>query len=265
MKGPTLTMMSKYSLRQSWLRALGVEGLPETIEVEGRSYRHSETFKHDFFAATGAYEGPDGRVILKLQRRVSVFGVPLLWLGRFLARREARMCELLGSVEGVPQFVGRWGPTGIVRECIEGETLTRKTPVDDEFFPRLSNMLREIHERNAAYVDLEKVENILVGRDGRPYLFDFQISWHLPANRLGNTWVARHILRNLQAADLYHLLKHRRRIRPDQLSADEMARSLRPPSWISWHRSLFRPFTMLRRWILVQLRQRTSYRTRSPG
>lgn len=261
----SLTANRKVTVRRAWLRALGGGELPRTFEIRGQCYRHLVTFKHDFFAATGAYEGPNGKVALKIQRQAPVFGIPMMWLGRGLAGHESRMCQLLGSIDGIPRFIGRYKSTGIVREFIEGEPLARSACVDDGFFPRLAGMLDEIHLRHAAYVDLEKTENILVGRDGRPYLFDFQISWHLPSNRFGDSWVAGQILRVLQASDSYHLLKHRRRVRPDQLSAGEMARSFRPPAWIGWHRSLFRPITKLRRMILVRLGQRGSHRTRSPG
>ena len=38
------------------LFALGHRQLPEQVEAQGRTYRFSKLFKHDFFAATGLYE-----------------------------------------------------------------------------------------------------------------------------------------------------------------------------------------------------------------
>lgn len=248
-----------------WLRALGRDGLPERIDAAGCAYSHVGTFKHDFFAATALYQGPSGKIVLKVGRVAPLLGIPLDWIGAFLAKRESRLFRLLSSVDGIPRLVGRWGRTGIIHEFVEGEPLAKDTPLSDDFFPRLRAMLVEIHARGMAYVDLEKRENILVGTDGRPYLIDFQISWHLPPNRLGDTWIARWVLSVLQSADDYHLLKHWRRLRPDQLGPEQIARSHRPPFWIAWHRHLFRPLTMLRRRVLVLLGERSSHKTRSPG
>jgi len=249
----------------SWLRALGSEELPALISANGRSYRHLRTFKHDFFAATGLYEGPAGRVVLKMSRGAPASGLPLGLVGGFLARHEADMLRLAGSVGGVPRLVGRWGVTGIVREYIEGRSLARTDVPNEEFFPNLERILRGLHALGAAVVDLEKPENVLLGEDGRPYLIDFQIAWHLPVNRGGATWAARWFLRVLQESDRYHLLKLWRRLRPDQLSAEEYARSARAPFWIRWHRAVFGPLTRLRREILVRLGARPTAHGRSPG
>lgn len=248
-----------------WLRALGDAELPALIFVGGRSYRHLRTFKHDFFAATGLYEGPAGRVVLKIGRQAPALGFPLGLVGSFLSRHEADMLRLAESVGGVPRLVGRWGGTGVVRGFIEGRPLARTDAPNDEFFPNLERMVRAFHALGAAVVDLEKPENVLLGEDGRPYLIDFQIAWYLPANRGGATWAARWFLRVLQEADRYHLLKHWRRLRPDQLGAEEYARSARAPFWIRWHRAVFGPLTRLRREILVRLGARSSAHGRSPG
>ena len=66
-------------------------------------------------------------------------------VGGFLARHEADMLRLAGSVEGVPRLMGRWGATGIVREYIEGRSLARTDVPNEEFFPNLERMLRAFH------------------------------------------------------------------------------------------------------------------------
>ncbi|MCG8409343.1 MAG: hypothetical protein MI923_29410 [Phycisphaerales bacterium] len=249
----------------SWLRALGRNGLPDEITVADRPHQLVRTYKHDFFAATGLYSGPGGRVVLKVGRQASFVGIPLAWIGRFLMRREARLFERTEGMPAIPRFLGTWGETGILHEYIEGRPLTKRDEVNDQFFPCLEDVLTKIHALDVAYVDLEKPENILRGEDGRPYLFDFQISWYLPPNRGGHSWAARMILKTLQASDRYHLLKHWRRIRPDQLNETQIAESYRAPFWIAGHRILFRPMTRLRRQILVWLGARQSTTGRSPG
>ncbi len=262
----------------SWLRALGKNDPPERISLAGQTYLHRRTFKHDFFAATGLYEvsaapssGASGmeqiarKVVLKIGRQASFLGFPLRWIGRYLSNREARLYERVQSVPGVPRYLGSFGPTGFVHEYVEGRPLAKGDLPGDDFFPALAETLDRIHALDVAYVDLEKRENILLGEDGRPYLIDFQISWHWPASRGGRFWPLRTILRRLQHSDRYHLLKHWRRMRPDQLSDDQLAASYKAPFWIALHRGLFRPFTQLRRRVLVRLGARSSAAGRSPG
>lgn len=253
--------------------------MPAAIALADGTYRHRRTFKHDFFAATGLYEGPSGRVVLKLGRTVSLFGLPAVWLGAWLAHREASLYEAAQGIEGVPRFHGCVGRTGIVHAFVAGHPLQRDERVDADFFPRLERLLDALHGRGIAYVDLEKRENILVGEDGRPWLIDFQISWQsrsrsgrpaedrLRLPRGPDAWqrllpasVGRFILAWLQAADRYHLLKHRRRHWPESLTAEEIADSY-AVSWpIRLHRRVFRPLTLLRRRALKSL----TGRSRSP-
>jgi hypothetical protein len=250
--------------RHAWLRALGPDDMPERIELSDGEYRHVRTYKHDFFAATGLYEGPSGLVILKLGRVVRFLGLPMVWLGRFLARREYEVYRAVDDLPGVPRCRGLWGETGFVHDFMVGHPLQRKEKVDAEFFPRLQELILQMHVRDIAYVDLEKRENILVDEQGRPGLIDFQISWRWPAGqkreglrRLIPDAVGRYILERLQRADLYHLRKHHRRHRREDLTAEEIAASYRTGILISLHRRFIRPLTLLRRAILKQLTGRS--------
>ncbi|QDV89203.1 serine/threonine protein kinase [Phycisphaerae bacterium RAS2] len=250
----------------SWLRALGRNDLPESLSAEGRAYRLFKTFKHDFFAATGLYQSENGhRIIYKVGRVATLMGIPLSFIGRYLARHEARLYTAAQGIEGVPRFLGRYEKTGILHDYVEGAPLSKDGTLADDFFPRLEALLGEIHRRGIAYVDLEKRENILLGDDGRPHLIDFQISWRTGDGFFGRSWPARRILATLQSADRYHLYKHWRRMRPDQLNPAQIDETYQAPVWIRWHRFFFRPLTLLRRQILVWLGARDSARVRSPG
>jgi len=243
-----------------WLRALGHRDLPMRFEIDGAEYSLAKTFKHDFFAATGLYEGDAGRVVLKVGRQASAYGIPLRWVGRVLCRRETRLLRKTHHLDGVPRWVGAWEDTGLIHEFIAGQPLRKGDDPADDFFPRLESLLADMHALDIAYVDIEKRENVLVGDDGRPWLFDFQIGW----DRSG--WFAtRWVLRILQRSDRYHLLKHWRRLRPDQLDDARRREASRPPFWVAGHRLLFRPITRLRRMILVRLGARSTTKGRSPG
>ncbi len=235
------------------MTALGRRSLPREIDVAGRRYVQRRIFKNDFFAVTALYEGEGGKVILKVHRQASFLLMPLGWVGRLLAGRERAAFERLCDLEGVPMLIGRWGPTGIVREYIEGHPLARGERVPDDFHPRLRRLIDSVHKRGIAYVDLEKRENVLVGDDGRPYLFDFQISWLWPRRWGGELWPARVLRSWLQEGDRYHLIKLQRRTRPDQLSPEALAASYRKPWYVRAHRLITWPFTWCRRRILNRL------------
>lgn len=227
--------------------------MPEEVFCNDHTFRWSHTFKHDFFAATGTYEGPDGTAVLKVGRVTSLFGLPLSWIGRFLCGREVAHYERVQDLPGVPALIGRVDATGFLHDFVPGRPLGRDDTVSDTFFAELQEMLDTLHKRDIAYVDLNKRQNILLGEDGKPYLIDFQISIYCPAKGWGRIPGARWMLRRFQHADHYHLLKHKRRLRPDQLTEDERKIVEHLSIWIRLHRLIARPLTQLRRALLKKL------------
>ncbi|HEX6885919.1 MAG TPA: hypothetical protein VF530_21275 [Planctomycetota bacterium] len=239
-----------------WLLALGKEPPPPEIELGPGRYRLARVFKHDFFAYTALYEAPGADpacIVLKIGRKASFFGLPLGWIGRLHAWHESAVFREVDDLAIVPRFTGRHGKHGLTHEYIEGHPLEKGERVADDFFPQLSAGLAEIHRRGLAYVDLEKCENVLVGADGRPYLFDFQISWRWPFRFLRERWPVTWIARRFQAGDRYHLTKLQRRTRPDLFTPAELAAARRKPFWVRLHGGLSRPLTLARRWLLARI------------
>lgn len=237
----------------SWLLALGKVPPPEEIEVQGERYRLGHVFKHDFFAFTARYDGETRSVVLKVGRMASLFGIPLSWIGRLHSWHESAVFEEVQDLELVPRFTGRFGKHGLTHEYIEGHQLERGERVPADFFDRLEAGLREIHRRGLAYVDLEKPENVLVGDDGSPWLFDFQISFRWPFRFGRELWPARWLLARFQESDHYHLRKLRRRCSPETMSAAELQASKRRPRHIRLYNSVTRPLTRVRRRILNRI------------
>lgn len=236
------------------MRALGRAGLPERFEVGGRPYHLIRTVKHDFFAATGFYADAAGRtVVLKMGRVVDFGGFPLDWIGKWLCGREVRFYNKLADLPNVPAVLGRVGATGFVHEYVEGRPLAKDKPVPDRFFEKLQALLEELHRRDIAYVDTNKPENILLGDDGLPHLIDFQISWDLD-EALIPRFLSRAILRHMQREDFYHILKHKRRLRKDELTPEEVARGERKSHLIRLHRFVFKPYFLIRRRTFKRLR-----------
>lgn len=232
------------------LRALGKSELPEQIELDGHTLGRRKLFKHTAFAAVGLYANDVRQVVLKCHRAAPLLGLPLAWLGELMARYEAAVLRQVHDIRGVPRLVGMHGRTGLMHEYIPGQPLTRDTEVDMEFCRELFLLVRRLHERGVAYVDLEKAENILVGEDGLPYLFDFQVAFHVPERFLGSTFPARWLRRQLQKADMYHVRKHFRRLKRQDLSPSQRRRLRRKPWFVELGTALSTPFKKFRRWIL---------------
>ena len=156
---------------------------------------------------------------------------------------------------GVPESLGRVGATGFAHVFAAGRPLDREDTVSDTFFDELEGLIRELHARDMAYVDLNKPQNIIHGDDGKPWLIDFQIAFARPRSRLLGWLPWRWMLRRFQAGDMYHVYKHKRRLRPDLLTAEQAAIVERATFPIRAHRFLTRPLTRLRRAILRQLKR----------
>jgi hypothetical protein len=237
-----------------WMRALGQNDLPARLEISGRTLRHLETAKHDFWAATGFYaDDAGGRAVLKVYRTARFAGIPLRWLGRWQCKREVAFYEHLANLPCVPALVGRIGDTAYLRAFVAGNPLAHGRDVPDEFWPRLDAAMRELHQRGVAYVDSNKPENVLVGDDGRPYLIDFQIAWRCGPradHALGRWWLAR-----LQREDLYHVLKQKRRFARESMTPDELESVRRRSLLIRAHRLINRPYLMVRRPLFRWLRR----------
>lgn len=235
------------------MRALGKGGLPPQLTVGGAPWRMVRTVKHDFFAATGFYENATGRLaVLKMSRSADFAGFPLAWIGRWLCRREVRFYNRLSDLPNVPRVLGLVGRNGFLHDYVQGRPLKKGKPVPDGFFRQLTDLLKEMHRRDVAYVDTNKPENILLGDDGRPHLIDFQISWDL--HELGDWRLNRWWLRRLQREDFYHILKHKSRLRPDEMTAEEQARAEHRSPLIRLHRFLTKPYFKFRRRTFQRLR-----------
>ncbi|MCS7032978.1 MAG: hypothetical protein NZ561_03170 [Phycisphaerae bacterium] len=235
------------------MRALGCQEPPDTFVLTGQLFRRTRIVKHDFWAATAFYQALDGtRVVAKINRSEPFLGLPMDWIGRWLCRREIRFYRAMADLEHVPALLGRIGRTGFIHAFVEGEPLSASSRIPDSFFPELQKLFAEIHRRGIAYVDANKPQNILLGRDGRPYLIDFQISYDL--HELGDWFLNRAILRRMQREDDYHVLKHKRKLRPDQMTNEELQRVSRRSPFIRLHRFLTRPYFLIRRRVMRGLR-----------
>jgi hypothetical protein len=234
--------------------ALGRAGLPATVVVEGVPFALAKVVKHDFWAGTGFYDRPadvaDGplprRVVVKINRRVSLLGLPLSPIGRWLRDRERRAYVALADLPYIPPLLdGDAGATGLIHAYIEGAPLRRDAQIPDSFFDELLDAMETMRQRGFAYVDSNKPSNVLLGDDGRPYLFDFQISFN--AARWRPRALGRGLLRQFHRSDVYHVLKLKRKFRPDLLSDVDRAILAKGRPGQRTHRAIAAPYFAVRR------------------
>src|SRR4051812_47169466 len=136
------------------MRALGREELPAEIRAGESIYRLDRTIKHDFFAATGFYQDETGRRAGgKFGRNVSFFGIPFVWIGRWLTARELRFYERLSDLPNVPGVLAKIGRNGFLHVYVPGKPVSRKDGVPETFFGEVQKLLEELHRRDIAYVD----------------------------------------------------------------------------------------------------------------
>ncbi|MFO0965222.1 MAG: hypothetical protein U0793_06510 [Gemmataceae bacterium] len=241
--------MASVRKRPPLFRALGRHEPPLRIEVDGRAFERVEILKHDSWAATAVYRNDERTIVCKFNRTEHVFGVPMDWLGRWLADRERRALTRLSGLPGIPPVCGPIYADGrrlvnaVAHDYIEGHPLAKNEQVSATFFPALRRTLGAMHRRGIAYVDLHKRENIIVGADGRPYFIDFQIHFGLDARFSGP--VSRAAFRLLCRSDDYHVDKHVRN------SGGEATPPPTLPWWIRAHRFVAKPLRQLRRRLLV--------------
>ena len=186
----------------------------------------------------------------------------MAWLGRALAAREAGFLRRLAHIELIPNDLGSVTADGrelrhaVARTYVDGEPFQVPAQVNSTFFAELRQLLDAIHACDMAYVDLHKRENIIVDRDGRPHLVDFQASLGAWPGWPGNGRLVHIMIRKLQEMDDFCYRKHYARCLPETLTEEELQRYLEPPGFVRVHRKIAVPLRGLRRWLLVLLKVR---------
>ena len=197
------------------------------------------------------------RIVVKFGRRQPFCGLPLDWVGRFNRDHEEAVYRCLAGVEGVPRWLGRVGELGYAIEHIRGRPLDHPPAPPPGFFDRLRRIFDAIHARGVAYGDANKRSNILIAPDGGPFLIDYQLAlrrrddWPWPLRAVVGALVG-----YIAGRDLYHLCKHKRRIAPREMTAQEEAISRDRGGLHVLHRKLTKPYRSLRRAFLRRQHER---------
>jgi hypothetical protein len=246
--------------------ACGKEKMPETVSFSGCDYRLVSVLKHDFFAATALYEfGTEAefaectttdapkRIILKVGCHQWFLIFPMSPIGLFLSGREKRNLKRLHDFENTPNILAEYGKYGFIYEYIEGKTLAEADSIPDDFFDRLSEVIRGLHERDFVYFDMNKRSNILVGADGQAYIIDFQISYYIEGSGFLLGGLFSKLRSSFQREDWYHFYKHKRKLCGKPLTEEEKKAATRPSLLIRVHRCFANPYRVVRRAIMRRI------------
>jgi predicted Ser/Thr protein kinase len=145
---------------------------------------------------------------------------PFLWrvtAGRFVIEREASIYRALRGVPGVPRFFGQFDADSFIVERIDGRDLStfRKREIPAAFIDRLGRLVRTLHARGVVHWDLRQRKNVLVDRDGAPWLIDFASSVRFPRGSA--------LLRWATTSDRSGVAKLREKYAPETLTDEDRA------------------------------------------
>jgi len=141
------------------------------------------------------------------------FAAPLRWTwGVWLARREWLVLLKLNGLPGIPEQAFLMDRLALGERYVEGRPLRAVAAgqVPSPFFERLEAVVRAMHARGVAHLDLRNAGNILMDAAGEPVLLDFQSA--VSTARLPGP-----LRRRLEWIDLSGIYKHWMRLAPGTL------------------------------------------------
>jgi tRNA A-37 threonylcarbamoyl transferase component Bud32 len=142
-------------------------------------------------------------------------------LGRLYIHRELKIMKHLKGIPGIPAEVRRLGAYALFYSFIPGETLSsikkkRKAQLPSEFFIKLESQLKQMHQAGIAHLDVRNLGNVIHGKDGVPYLIDYQSS-------VGTGRLPKRIRRIMEDADFSGIYKGWEKLCEVPLDADREA------------------------------------------
>jgi hypothetical protein len=165
--------------------------------------------------------GDSGPVVLKDYRPRGFLyrffvGLPSTW-------NEARMYRKLSGIGGIPRCYGKLDRYAVAIEYIEGRNASKVDPgeLPPEFFRRLKRIVDTVHERGIVLCDMRNKRNVLVARDGSPYLIDL-----VTAFERGRGWnpIRNWFYRIFYQDDDLGLIKLTGQLAPELLTEEEKSR-----------------------------------------
>ena len=155
---------------------------------------------------------------------------PIRLIGLPQVAREARAYRALAGVEHIPELRGTPDRLTLVIDFVEGKRLThvRKQPGSNRpYVEQLGRLVKAMHSRGVAHLDLRGRDNILVDPGGVLRLIDFAASYTSTPGSLGH----RFLFPVLRSIDRSAFLKWKRLLTPDDLTDVEKRKLKRYDRW----------------------------------
>ncbi|MEW6665196.1 MAG: RIO1 family regulatory kinase/ATPase [Thermodesulfobacteriota bacterium] len=145
-------------------------------------------------------------------------------IGRFLVWREQKAYRKLKGLKGVPALLRVIDGRALVLQRVDGESLENleaRRRLPKSFFDELEALVREVHRRGLVHCDLKRAPNILVGRDGKPYILDWSAS---VSRREMSLFPLNHVYERLLSDDFNAITKVQLRHCPEDVSPERKKR-----------------------------------------
>jgi len=190
----------------------------------------TDELKRDGLGTTRLVRGAGGPFV---ERDTRTARVPIRWLARRLAAREAAALAALAGEARVPRLLAFDGQV-VRRSYVAGSPLYESPPRSRAYFVDALRALRRVHRAGVAHNDLAKEANwLVVGSGDACGIVDFQLA------TLSRRRSAR--FRRRAYDDLRHLLKHKRTYQPERLTARQRRMLAQPTLMALFWRTLVKP------------------------
>ncbi|MEA2061077.1 MAG: RIO1 family regulatory kinase/ATPase [Thermodesulfobacteriota bacterium] len=140
-------------------------------------------------------------------------------LGRFLIEREYKILKKLHPCNGTCDNVVRINSFSLRYRYIKGQKLSsfsrQGRTLDEKFFKKLENAVKEIHACGIVHLDLRNGSNIIVSEQKNPLIIDFNSSLNL--NLIPGTTL-KTLLKNIDLSGVY---KYWAKINPGTLKKEK--------------------------------------------
>ena len=138
--------------------------------IEDSIKNHTNILAAGYQGQTLLYENNNRKCVIKVPHGRGL----LRWFHVSMLRHEHRVYKHLADFTGVPVCYGLIDNQYLVLEFIEGFTIRAKRPLHEaEFLAKLLEMIKAMHQRGIAHMDLKRKDNLLVTADDKPCMLDF--------------------------------------------------------------------------------------------
>ena len=138
--------------------------------IENSLDTRSNVLAAGYQGETLLYEDQNNRYVIKVPHGKGLARA----FHRHMLRHEYAAYQKLGNFAGAPACHGLIDGQYLVLEYVDGRTIRKKRPLDeDEFHELLFDHIRAMHARGIAHMDLKRKDNLLVTADEKPCMLDF--------------------------------------------------------------------------------------------